>query len=292
MPNFEKTGREDYSRFDWMTTQELQQILRDDLESTGGEASDVDMILYVSGLLAARRKPGEASAAAARSWESFQAHYAPEAREYESPIPFETAARAKPKGGMKWWPRAIAAAAMVALIIGSTLTAKAFGCDLWDIIVKWTQETFHIGYDGDIEESRNPNSTDTQVFLGLQTLIDDYDIEVPLIPTWIPEGYVEVSIKYQDTPKQRQFSALYQKGEDMIRIRIADYLEGNPAEVEQSDSLLEVYSVQGVDYYIFDNFDQLRAVWINGRYECYIMGALSKEELKQMIDSIGKDGFI
>ena len=59
-------------------------------------------------------------------------------------------------------------------------------------------------------------------------------------------------------------------------------------QIEQSGSPLEVYSVDGIDYYIFDNYNTLEAVWIIDSYECYISGPIAIEEIKQIIDSIGK----
>lgn len=44
----------------------------------------------------------------------------------------------------------------------------------------------------------------------------------------------------------------------------------------------------GVTYYIFADIDVVKAVWINGSYECDIMGNVTIEELKMMIDSIEK----
>ena len=73
-----------------------------------------------------------------------------------------------------------------------------------------------------------------------------------------------------------------------ILVRIADYLDGSPTQIEQSDTLIEVYSVADIDYYIFENEGQLQAVWINGNFECYISGPLTLSEIKQMIDSIEK----
>ena len=73
-----------------------------------------------------------------------------------------------------------------------------------------------------------------------------------------------------------------------IRIRIADYLDTSPSQVEQSESLIEVYNVGEIDYYIFSNYDQLKVVWICENYECYIIGPMSLSEIKEVIDSIGK----
>ena len=95
-------------------------------------------------------------------------------------------------------------------------------------------------------------------------------------------------MRTQETPNQRFFIAQYEYGDGSIRIRIADYLDTNPTQIEQSDPLIEMYSSNGVDYYIFNNNDQLKAVWINKNFECYIIGPLTVSEIKEMIDSIGK----
>ena len=44
-----------------------------------------------------------------------------------------------------------------------------------------------------------------------------------------------------------------------------------------------------LNYYIFQNKDQLRSVWISNAYECNISGDLSVDEIKKMIDSIGEE---
>ena len=71
-------------------------------------------------------------------------------------------------------------------------------------------------------------------------------------------------------------------------IRIADYLDGYPMQIEQSDSLIEVYTLNGIDYYLFNNEDQIQAAWVNGRFECVIFATLSLDEIKTMINSIEK----
>ena len=95
-------------------------------------------------------------------------------------------------------------------------------------------------------------------------------------------------MRIQDTPGQRIFQAKYAYGEDSIRIKISDYLMDYPEQIEQSNDLIEIYNHAGVDYYIFSNYDQLRAVWINENLECYISGPLTVSEIKHIIDSIGK----
>ena len=67
-----------------------------------------------------------------------------------------------------------------------------------------------------------------------------------------------------------------------------NYLDDNPQYVEKSEDLIEIYAVSGVEYYLLANNERKQAVWIKDSYECYILGDLTIEELKQMIDSIKK----
>lgn len=288
MPDSYNRRDADYAQYDAMSTEELQQLLREDASKPEGEETNMEVLLYVMDVLAKRRQARNEGRTPEEALESFMQNYFEE-DDKSSGSESNSNDRKHSPGFRRWMSGLIAAAAMFVLIIGSSLTASALGLDLWDIIVKWTQETFHLGYAVDSsEESANPNKTSTEVFLGLQGALDDYDIVTALAPTWIPNGYKEVDISIEDTPRRRQFVAKYECGENTIRIRIADYLDGAPAQVEQSDTVLEVYSVNGIDYYIFSNYDQIQAVWINDNFECYIMGPLSVPELKEMIDSIGK----
>ena len=61
-----------------------------------------------------------------------------------------------------------------------------------------------------------------------------------------------------------------------------------PVYVEQSEGLVEEYTLNGVTYYLFDNNQRTQAVWIIDSFECRITGELTIEELKIMIDSIVK----
>lgn len=127
-----------------------------------------------------------------------------------------------------------------------------------------------------------------RVFEGLQAVLDTYEIEISLIPSWIPEGYSEADVRTFDTPKQRQFSAKYQDGDKTIKIWIEDYLDSEPVQIEQDETVVEIYESAGVKYYIFSDVDSLQAAWVRENYACYISGPLSLAEIKQMIDSIEK----
>jgi len=77
-------------------------------------------------------------------------------------------------------------------------------------------------------------------------------------------------------------------GDKTIKIWIADYLDANPSQIEQSEGVLEIYEANGVKYYLVENNSQLRAAWVIDSFECFISGPLSVDEMKLIIDSIEK----
>lgn len=276
-----------FEKYDNMSTEELQQILRDDASNTEGQGLDMDELLYVLDVLAGRRKAHNEGKTPEEALESFKRNYYPDIYNDSSPVSATTFAIKPIRKG--YWKRGlIAVAAMIAIVISCTITADAWGFNLWDTVAKWTQETFHFGYFGQTDETNAPTPNRAHPCVSLQDALDTYKITAKLVPSWLPDGYIEASVDVFQTPKQRQFLAAYQCGSDTIRIFIIDYLDAYPFQVEQSDTLLDTYSRNGIDYLIFENNGQLKATWIHDTYECQISGPISIEQLKEMIDSIEK----
>ena len=86
----------------------------------------------------------------------------------------------------------------------------------------------------------------------------------------------------------KKYVAIYTNGGQELRITVQDYLDEVPVYVEQSDGLVEEYKVSGITYYLLENNKRTQAVWIVDSFECSILGDLTIEELKLMIDSIEK----
>lgn len=278
MPNLER--KNDLTQYDSMDTEALQEILRTDASKIEGEVSDQETILYIMEVLAKRRKAQNQGKSLDEAWEIFQKNYEERTNHISEREPVKT--------GGKWKKGLVAAAAVVVLLLGGTVTAQGFGVDLWQTIAKWTQETLFLGYMGQREESMGADSNYANPCASLQTALDEFKTEKKLVPTWLPEGYVETDVAVSQTPTQRIFSAKYEGNGKSLRIRIADYLSAHPSEIEQSDSLIEIYEVAGVSYYIFQNVDQLKAAWVVENYEGSIFGSVSLSEMKTMIDSIDK----
>ena len=267
------------SKYDAMTTEELEEILRLDAQALEEQESDTEMILYVMEVLAARkRNNSHTGKTALEAYESFKQNYMPKVDNIETTrnVP------AKTRIAFPRWLRSLTAtAAVLAILVVGSVSAQALGLNIWEAVVKWTQETFHFGEWG----------SDTNVnlpYASLQEALEQGKVSVALAPTWIPDGYVLADINVERKPLQIAYKAIYTNGERELRITVQDYLDEIPVYVEQSDGLVEEYEVAEVTYYLLENNKRTQAVWIVDSFECSILGDLTIEELKLMIDSIEK----
>ncbi len=280
MSEKQNRGIGDLSKYDTMTTEELEEILRLDALAPEEQESDTEMILYIMEVLAERkRNMSHTQKSAHEAYESFKQNYMPE--EDNNEISYQEPVKAK--RGFPRWVRSIAAvAAVVVILVLGSVTAKAFGFNIWETVVRWTQETFHFGEWGNNDEHNN------LTYASLQEALEKGNTPTELVPTWFPDGYELVDVTVNQMPLKKVYRAKYTKGDLFLTITIQDYLNGDPVYVEQKEGLEEEYGVSGITYYLFADNDVCKAVWINGSYECDILGNVTIEELKLMIDSIEK----
>ena len=280
MSENQSRGIGDLSKYDAMTMEELEEILRLDAQAPEEQESDTETILYIMEVLAARKRNNvHTGKTALEAYESFKQNYMPEANNSE------TVSKASTKTRIAF-PRCLrsltATAAVLAILLVGSVTAQAFGLNIWEAVVKWTQETFHFGEWGNSDVSNN------LTYSSLQDALELGNTSTTLVPIWIPNGYEMVEITVDRSPLTKKYVAIYTNGEQDLRITVKDYLDEIPVYVEQSDGSVEEYEVAGITYYLFENNKHVHAVWIVDTYECYIAGEVTIDELKMMIDSIEK----
>ena len=269
----------DFSKYEAMSTEELEEILRLDAEAPEGAQSDTELVLYILEVLASRRNTNNITGNTAQeAWESFQQNYMPE--EPQKPV------------GMKkpvlWMRKLAAAAAVVALLIFIPISARAITLEeMWDIFARWAKETFSFVSGGSAEVSE-PMSDDQRDFTSLQEMLQAHKRDVSIVPTWIPEGFVLDKIEKDSSPMREIYTVRYMNGDKKIRVQVISYLSEDIQNHEVENDSLEIYIHNGIDYYIFKNVDQFRAFWTVDSYECDISGDVSIGELKMMIESIQK----
>lgn len=278
MSENQNRGIGDLSKYDAMTTEELEEILRLDAQAPQEQESDIDKILYIMEVLTKRNKnKGHTGKTALKAYESFKQNYMPESS--DTAIPSVDTVKTINRFP-RWLRRLTAAAAVLVILVFGSVTAKALGINIWEAVVKWTQETFHFG------EWGNSDANYSLPYASLQEALAKGKVTTLLAPNWFPDGYELADLKVDHSPLQIIYKAKYTNGEKILRITVQDYLDGIPYYAEQSDGLTEEYQVSGITYYLFDNNKQVRSVWIVDSYECSIFGDVTIDELKAMINSI------
>lgn len=273
--------RKDLSRFDSMSTEELQEILR---KHTHGELEtepDTQDLFEIMEVLSKRRQQQNPQAFRTddEALAEFRKHYMPK----ESRTVAQHKATRLPSHPL----RTIAAVLAVVLILaaGTTITAKALNYDIWRKFANWTTEIFHFtnNHNPSLTE---PSKTVNVEFDHLREALASFGIEEDITPSWLPNGYKHKDITVMQTPKVISVHTIYENNDVELIIRIRQSIGVEPEQIEKNDNLLEVYMADGVEYYIFSNTETLHATWIVGEFECQIIGIITIDEMKAMIDSI------
>ncbi len=273
------------SRFQEYSTEQLKDLLEAELMS---DESDVEFIKAVTELLNEKTGTTHTQDIDA-AWKEFKENHAvsrPLYPEIDTPPSAFKSTRGRHRG-----VKAVKAAAAVAAILCLlTLTASAFGYNLWAAIARWTDETFRLI--GGTEDEGSA-SADTPAYAPeleeLYTALAEHGVTEDVLPTWLPEGYEQTTFNcVENSSGELIFNVILEKeGEDRlidlyyIVRTISPYVQ-----YQKNDGDPEVYGMGGISHYIMSNMGEYFATWTNGRVECSFSGFTSREELIRMINSI------
>lgn len=273
--------REGISRYDSMPTEELQEILLKHLNGELETEPDTQDLFEIMEVLSKRRKTENPQAFRSNeeAFAEFVAYY----------MPKETEKPAHPKRSIFSSRLLRTAAAVLAIVLvltlGMTVTAKAFNFDIWGKFAIWTKEIFQFS------DTSSPGVTETKKeysieYDQLRETLAEYKIDESIAPSRLPDGYKHKDVTVMASPFERSIVAIYERDNVELIIRIHQSLGVGPEQIEKDDSLLEIYTANDVNYYIFSNNARLQAAWVFGEFECQIIGKITIDELKAMIDSI------
>lgn len=278
----EMEKRAEISRYDSMSTEELQEILRKHAHGELETEPDTQELYEIMEVLSERREK-EASMPKFRSNEEafaeFREHYMPKDKSEARPKVIQFPRRVL---------RTVAAVLAVVLILtlGTTITAEAFHVDILGKFASWTKEIFQFTDTPQVTTPANPEKDYNAELKSLQDALSDHGVEENLAPTWMSEAYISKDLKIITSPRVLNISAVYENNGSELIIKICQTIGVQAPQVEKNDDLLEIYVVDGVEYYIFSNTETLQAAWSIGEFECIIGGNISLEEMKKMINSI------
>lgn len=184
--------------------------------------------------------------------------------------------------------KTISIAAAVILLLGSVIVS-ASGIDIARTIARWTSEIFRLSsYPVPHAEVReNPLADgETITFNSLQEAVDAFGIVEPLVPQWIPERFALVRASATNQRGYALIWADYASGDGYLQIRYQQRVSSDPADLEKESGDAKVYSSGGLDHYLTVDMERQKAAWQNGELECRMSGAVTGQEIKEIIDSI------
>ncbi|MBS7396998.1 MAG: DUF4367 domain-containing protein [Ruminiclostridium sp.] len=291
-----QTGQ-DHSKFDNMSTAELNEYLRQDSYC---EDSNLDDILYVMEVLERREKEdGNYSPPdVQKAWAEFQKYYNTEDNDGKPLHDFDDEDDDEPtaeiisikkarKGLNRTIKSIISVAAVLCVILAGSVTAKALGYDIWDAIIVWTKDTF--GFETTVNEPK-PSEYVKQIpeeLTELNDLMLNHGLSNKLIPSYIPEGYKMGSLEYDDLgDADTIFCQLSNGANDIMLIYSIHSGDSTSFQLEKDALSPEKYESGGTTYYIMSNMDDYLVSWLSDNVECTILGIPSHDEALKMITSL------
>lgn len=289
--------KRDFSKFDDMTTEMLEDILRQDFNLTESDETNMDAILYIMEVIANRKKDGIPSIES--SWASFKENYKPNENQVKNADEAllmdmtESNQKSRPDKAYIKRPgilrRAVSVAAVVAITFTLIIGAQAFGIDILGVLAKWTDETFSFQLAGSSPQSE-PESL-VAATGELQSLLAENNFSTDLAPTWIPEGYEMLSPKVVSNSFGLMILYSFSNNEGQLfsiqydRFTDPSSLESTVYEKDSNDVV--VHSNGKQEFYILSNINDYTATWSDGTICISIAGCESIDDLTKIIDSLG-----
>lgn len=278
-----KTARNpEYHCFDTMTTAQLEELLRADLDCPQEDALDPETILYILDVLERRKGDDPQGEETAREkLAQCRALYLPcddpaslYAWEESGAVPPAEAPRRRPR--LRVMRRLVLVAAVISILFATLLAAQAAGLDLWGVIVRWSDETFHFSYQG---EGPSSSWRDGQEELEM----NEY------LPRWIPEGYAVEEIQTHEL-SDRSTAIITFSGENLptfyLSVDVYDDLEQMQyMTFEKDDAPVQEQRLSGGTVYFYTNGGYEHSIYQCQNVVYSISGNITQETAMKVYES-------
>lgn len=199
------------------------------------------------------------------------------------------------KGRFSVKKAAFIAATFIFVFTVSFSIANAFRYNIIQMLVHWGGETFNLSISSqpkyqDDNESKTEIINNNEVFESPEEAIKGIH-PVPMLPVWVPEGF---TFKYAEKVVRASNTIIilyYTDSEngtvifDMTVYNANNQVNSNSS-FEKDESELQIYEKNDIKHYIFQNINQIQAVWSNSNIVYNISGDVSVEEMKKIINSM------
>ena len=270
MPNSSMAERR--RELEGLSTQLLDQMLREELQNVDGDPDIVNLILDI---LKEREKdmPTPIGSTEKIAWEKYMA-------------------KTKEKGdrptNKRIWALRVASIVLVASILFVSISSEATAEPFWERIAKWTDSVFAFFSPDEPTQDVEEYQFRTE-HPGLQEVYDavtELGITEPVVPMWIPEGYTLLSCRTVNSLKKTTLTSFFQNGDKVISFNVAIYSEDVPNEYQKDDTEEKEFYHNGTKFHIIKNNTMWVTVWTMRNIECSISVNCQEDEVYKMIRSI------
>lgn len=166
------------------------------------------------------------------------------------------------------------AAAVVVLMVLITVTVGALGFNLWGWVPKWSDEDVRF-----VSED-----TEKPYVEYIPDILKRLGITEPLYPTWLPEDMVWTEAQVFEEPFF--LNEKFQGNDRRLIITIYPVTDLVTSVYQKENDQATEYVAGDILHYIFNNTNEIVAVWNTENYTTLITGNISLEEMKKIIDSV------
>ena len=261
-----------------LSTLELDQILRTELDSNAPER---ETVLLVLSILEGRNPTNSQNRpeGAEEAWDDFVNRTNYSKQPIEKPI----------RKTRKWFLPVAAAAAIVLILLISV--PQAVGAEnIFEIFGRWTRDLF--SFSNEVEDQSNETYIFQTGHEGLQQVYDavvEQGITDPMVPTWIPDGYELKELRIFQKPNSTKIYAQFRNNDNYIQLVIDCLNSEDFLAYPKNDAAVTLLDYNGVKYYLFGNENTWKAVWEYGNAECSLTTTDTELTLNKMIKSIHKE---
>lgn len=276
-----------------LTEQQLRSFLEEELDS---EDVNVELIKNITDVLAAKTnaKPIDAETA----YRQFMSQYADTAPLYKdmeqelggleeddaAPEIEADESLDQPKKVIRFSRLAkfgILVAAVLVLFFAASVVASAMGFNIWQANVTWDQDNMGVSTaDGESV------STEDDLYYRVRESLMRKGIEESIVPKHLPAGSAIADFKVKESSETSSYMIVFENADQTYYLRYTAhpsvFNEFFPKDKEEP----EIYSVDGVEYFITSNEGIYRAVWASGDVVCELYGIQEKEELLNILNSM------
>ena len=302
---------EKYAYLDQLSTEELNELLRADIESP--ESGDEDVVFHISEVIVQREKmnPTGFFIDVDQAWADFQKYYnTPDGKEQslypiekdgqvvELPVAPSTHQDYKHISVYPIWKRMGIVAAIIVLLFSSMVAVQAAGIDVFGALARWTSEIFQFIPDTnqtnqkDNIEGNTATLEQTTYHDLLKDALKGWGITEQVVPTtFLPDfEMIETKIAKNDI-LHSVFCSFENMNGEFYDFQIEHFNTANDVGLttyEKDDGTVEPYTSGSKTFYLFSNINSTMATWSSDHVVITISGNISVDEIKSIIDSIGE----